>query len=176
MNWEKSDIKLTDSIDIDVNCIKMWGVNKYSEGTIEVSDTTIIWDTTYVNKSLDSKLYKVIELENIGWINCDRFIDFKEKTDLIVELKDSTITTCNIYLVFNEINSVLQNHYYSKNDKKYGNTFKNIPVGSSVNLIAISNHHGQLRSYRSKIKITEGLTRIIELKKCPESEIAELFN
>lgn len=176
MNWKKSDIQLTDNIDIDIICDELWGFTEDSEGIIIEEHDTTICDTTYINKSLDSKLYKVIRLENLGWINCDRFINVKEKTDLIVELKDTTITTCNIYIVFDEINSVMQNHYYSQNNKKHGNTFKNVPVGSSVNLIAISNHHGQLKSFRSRVQIKEGLTRIIELKKCSESEIAELFN
>jgi len=81
---------------------------------------------------------KTIALENtflkatkLGWINCDRFSEAENKTDLIVNIDRKY--NAEIRLVFKDINSIMST--YNINDKL---VIKSIPVGQKATLMAFS--------------------------------------
>ena len=56
------------------------------------------------------RLYPEIEFGNLEWINCDRFLEIENKTDLMVNfLPSDKIKTANIYLIFREGSFVCSN-------------------------------------------------------------------
>lgn len=114
---------------------------------------------------LADKLYAEIELSNLGWINCDRFLEIENKTDLIVNVPASEkINTANIYLIFKDINSVMQTYYIDENEKKNNNVFKNIPKGANVRLVAYTLKENKIFSYSSNMVIKENETLTLAMK------------
>ncbi len=75
-----------------------------------------------------------LKINQLGNINCDRFYDVKEKTDIIVKLSENEYDQIRVYAIFSDIKSVI-NGSYLPNDK--GNiTFCNLPQGKNVIYLA----------------------------------------
>jgi hypothetical protein len=72
----------------------------------------------------------ILKSGQLGWINCDRFYNVKEKTNLVIEV--DTAFSPTVRLVFKDINSVMSGYYTQ--DKKMG--IYNIPVGKKATIIA----------------------------------------
>lgn len=80
--------------------------------------------------ALDAYLLKSSEL---GWINCDRFYDSEEVTDMIVQV--DTALRPSVRLVFDNINAVMAGNY----DARSGQVrFTGIPVGERVRVVGYS--------------------------------------
>jgi hypothetical protein len=124
-----------------------------------------------------SKMYQAIELNQLGWINIDRFYEEKDKTDLriVFPAKDS-ITNAMVYLVFKDINSLVTLPYYAIDDKTYYQDFAGIPVGARTRLIAFTLRNGKPHSYTTDLTIRPGQTLIIPVKRTTEEKLGKLFN
>jgi hypothetical protein len=126
---------------------------------------------------LADKLYADIELSNLGWINCDRFLEIENKTDLIVNFSPSEkINTANIYLIFKDINSVMQTYCINDNEKFNNNTFKNIPIGANVRLVAYTLKENKIFTYSSNMKIKENETLTLAMKETNSNDFKTLIN
>jgi len=76
----------------------------------------------------------VLTSSKLGWINCDRFMDDPNRTELLVRNdKDYPMT---YRMVFKDINSVIQGYNYSA---KGAGKFENIPAGRNVTIMAFAN-------------------------------------
>lgn len=71
----------------------------------------------------------VTSINQLGWINCDRFINYPERYDLFVEMDDSST---NYFMIFNDIKSMIRP---SKDNGFF--VFKNIPKRLDVKLLGI---------------------------------------
>lgn len=124
----------------------------------------------------DKVVYKAVKLKQFGWINCDRFYDIPNKTNLqyVFSAKDS-IVSANVYLVFKDINSVMQSGYFSFRDKEYNSGFQNIPVGAKTQLIAFTIKNGKTYAYKSDLIIKANETVQLTVKETSQDQIAKLF-
>lgn len=126
--------------------------------------------------TLSDKVYKAIELQQFGWINCDRFYDIPNKTNLQYTFREKdSIVSAHVYLVFKDINSVMQSCYFSYSNKEYNSGFQNIPVGSKIQLIAISIKNGKPYTYKSDLTIKANETIQLTLKETNEDQFDRLF-
>ena len=83
------------------------------------------------------KTYKAIKLNKLGWINCDRFIhDNAPKTDIIVKVKNDTLTGARFYVIFDDINSVMSTPYWKSPSRHC--RFSGLPVGMNLKLVGLS--------------------------------------
>ena len=124
----------------------------------------------YKNKAiqqLDAKAldHYLLASTKLGWINCDRFWNTpEEKTDLLVKVKDPR--NAKVQLVFEDINSIMQGE--QKGDSLL---FKNIPLGRSIKVIAISYHEGKPTLSVTKTKVSKAA---LELNAFKEFSLDEL--
>lgn len=119
------------------------------------------------------KIYDEVELTNLGWINCDRFLEIENKTDLYVNFipKDS-VASANIYLVFKDINSVIQDYYYSDKSPQ----FENMPVGYKARLIAYTVKDEKVFAYSTNLTIAKGQKLTLDLKEISEKDFKKLIS
>lgn len=87
---------------------------------------------TIAIKELNKVDKMILKTAKLGWINCDRFYNFKNKTNLIIEM--DTAYKPIVRLVFKDINSIMPGHYTK--DKKI--ILNDIPVGQEATIIAFS--------------------------------------
>lgn len=123
------------------------------------------------------KVYSAVNISSLGWINCDRFLEIQSKTDLLVNFNPSdSISSANIYLVFKDINSVMQSYYFSYNGKTNNEGFKDIPVGYKVRLVAYTIKDEKVLSYASDITVKNKQTLTLAMKETNDSELKKLLN
>ena len=73
-------------------------------------------------------LYETVELKQLGWINCDAFAAFPNKTTLAVEFENKEETeSALVFLKFKKRNSLMQLCYYNGTINPAFNRFENIP-------------------------------------------------
>lgn len=98
-------------------------------------------------------LYEAIGLDRFGWINCDRFLDVREKTTVRIHFPPAdSISNARVHLVFNSINSMIQE------DLRPGHplVFEDIPVGYKVTVIAYTVQKGIVRACTETTTIAPG--------------------
>lgn len=123
------------------------------------------------NYILSQKIYNEIGITKLGWINCDRFLEVEDKTDLYASFnpKDS-IKNANVYLVFKDINSVIQVLYYADKSPQ----FENMPVGYKARLIAYTVKDEKVFAYSNDFTITKGQKLTLDLKEISEKDFKKL--
>jgi hypothetical protein len=92
------------------------------------------WFKNYLNFNLGVPVRKSGKINQLGNINCDRFYDVDEKTDVIVKLNEFDFDKIRVYVVFNKIKSVIPG-YYREGDMGTIK-FSNLPVGEDVVYLA----------------------------------------
>lgn len=190
LNWGKVDQKFENKPEQVVTNAPV--ESKPPRLTLEVNDVDAVFD--YVDegnekplskadkkkienqKKAEEKVYQAIELQQFGWINCDRFYDVPNKTNLYLAFnhRDTNLFVVNTYLVFKDINSVMS-EYYSPFVHKTTPIFENIPVGAKVKLISFSVENGKTYTYKSDLTIKTNEKIQINLKETTAEDVAKLF-
>ena len=128
------------------------------------------------NNEIKETLYKAVEIKKLGWINCDRFYEIKDKTNLGLAFnKGDNIESAVLFIVFKDINSVMKN-YFLQSDNIYSAEFKDIPVGQKVKLISITTKKNEIFTFQSDIIIEPNKTITINYKKSNLNNINSLFD
>lgn len=123
------------------------------------------------------RLYPEIEFGNLEWINVDKFLEVENKTDLMINFPPSEkINSANIYLIFRDINSVMQEYYFDENEEKTNTTFQNIPVAANVKLIAYTLKDNKIFTYSSNMTIKQNETLSLIMNETNEKDFKKLFN
>ena len=91
------------------------------------------------------------------------YVNFNEQDNVI---------NANIYLVFKDINSVIQAYYYADNLPQ----FENIPVGYKVRLIAYTVKNEKVFAYSTDLTIAKGQKLNLDLKEITEKDFKKLSN
>jgi hypothetical protein len=76
----------------------------------------------------------VLTSSKLGWINCDRFMDDPNRTELLVRNDKEYPMTYR--MVFKDINAIVKGYNYSANG---AGKFENIPAGRKVTIMAFAN-------------------------------------
>ncbi|MEZ4933325.1 MAG: hypothetical protein R2788_14545 [Saprospiraceae bacterium] len=92
--------------------------------------------------------FYIFSVGKLGWINCDRFIEFEEKVDLLVNMEESP--DMKLKLVFSEIDGILKPQL---KDGKY--LFKQVPTGQKATIVGIKNTRNELLAAIEEITIGE---------------------
>ena len=118
------------------------------------------WErNTWTERDRDDEILEkyIFNSSKFGWINCDRFVEFDDLTEIIANVND-TIDT-RVCMVFQSINSILN---YS--EKKNGYIFRNVPIGEQVSIIAFKLGKGKMFYAQENITIGKGRVSNLELK------------
>jgi len=105
-------------------------------------------------------------IKNLGWINCDRFSNYTNKTDFVINLPEG-VNADNFVsqLVFISIRSVLGGRLYQN---KIG--FLNIPVNMPVYIVGLGEKDGKVVSFLEKLTTGTGEVNISNFEETtPES-------
>ena len=158
MNWQKSNKKFEQTVysaraKSGTALMPQPPRLGYSEGNFnqgEEQDSTISPEVkvkNYKDRKISQKVYDEIGLTKLGWINCDRFLETELKTDLYVSFSpNDSVKYANVYLIFKDINSVIQADFYSDKSPQ----FDNLPIGYKTKIIAYTVKNEKIFAYRSE--------------------------
>jgi hypothetical protein len=102
----------------------------------------------YYDLYIKSQKTYSFRIKNLGWINCDRFSDYKDKSDFIINLPAGLKAVDFVsQLAFVNIRSVMPGKIFGN---KIG--FQNIPVNMPVYLVGLGEKDGKVVSFLEKLK------------------------
>jgi hypothetical protein len=139
-----------------------------------VSDSTYKvrgqWDIAEGGGKFEIPISYEFEIKNLGWINCDRFIEIVDKVDLEIELKTSNRAVG--YLVFADINSVM---WLTFNEKGIA-IVENLPSDYSADLIVIDKIDKTYMWTKQNLKIGAQSKVTLETRKINKEELKTELN
>jgi hypothetical protein len=123
-------------------------------------------------ESLSGRIYNEVSVQQFGWINCDRFLESSNLTNIACEFDPAdSISYAKVFLVFKSINSIMEERYaYDK-----GAAFMNVPAGLEGTLVAMAMKKGQLYTSRKDITIRKAQKVILSMKKSRDLGVGGLF-
>jgi hypothetical protein len=125
------------------------------------------------NYIVSQKVYDEIGISKLGWINCDRFWEVENTTELYASFNpQDSIENANVYLVFKDINSVIQAYYYSDKSPQ----FENMPVGYKARLIAYTVKDEKVFAFSTDLTITKGQKLTLNLKEISDKDFKKLIS
>lgn len=153
-----------------------------SEGDVLIYDTIV---KRKIKKETDqekqksetySKLYAAMEIQNLGWINCDRFYNIPDKTNISIKCNNTEpVPYASIYLIFDDINSIVQTHYGKTLSETSNPGFENIPVGAKARLVAFALKGDKMMAYETPITVKRNDQIALLLKEVSEEELKALL-
>ena len=158
MNWKQADQKFETPKPKQVSpkeyeTIIISGHGRYADTTtiamknISQEENNKMQQEAEQDAKISNKVYNPIAINQFGWINSDRlFKSDAPKTTLQFEIanKVEEVNYVNVYLVFKDIKSVMQSTYYFYDNKTEKNNFDNIPVGTTVQFLAVCYQHEKI--------------------------------
>lgn len=120
--------------------------------------------------TVEKKDYKSITLRvpQMGYINCDRFIDQPVRKNVLVKITNlNKATNVYSYLLFRSYNSLMQGYMTDSNSI----SFSNIPVGTKVYLIVIGNDGNETFYSEKEIVVDKEITTDVTLESMKKEEI-----
>jgi hypothetical protein len=121
--------------------------------------------------------YNPIKIKALDWINCDRFYNQKELTNLdyTIETTQDTLVA-KVLLVFKDINSFTSSLFIKSRKNLYNEGFNNLPLDANVRIIAVGIIDNQIFGFYKDMKIQEGLKLKIVLSPMTEEELNDKIN
>lgn len=160
---EKSDKKKEESeIDSIVDYLDNTDSKEVDRATIKADEETSL---------VHEKFYEQIELRKMGWINCDRFLEINNKTDLAVELEPNVnLQQVSLNLLFTEINSFLSPDF----DLGGRIVFQNLPTGYKARVFAFYVKERKVFVFSDNITIKKGQKLSIHFREIRENDFRQL--
>ena len=186
MNWLRTDIKFSGGD--DPSAISDLSEVEVDELSLENSDTIYddektrktkrkISQEVIKNRNASAKLYQAIELKQLGWINVDRFYELTDSRDLRFAFNPrDSVTSAMVYLIFEDINSVLTTTYFKVNDTILNNVFYRIPGNGAVKLVGVTIRNEEVFAFQELFNLESDSQIEFRLEKTSEERLADLFN
>lgn len=186
MNWQKTTETFKASQQQKPAAVDTVKVRKKSKSDVDAimdyvdsGDTTTTQEDreTMVKREKDykvsQKVYDEIGIAKLGWINCDKFLEAVNKTDLYVTFNpQDSVKYANVYVVFKDINSVIHDYYYPGNSPK----FKDMPVGYKAKLIAYTVKNEKVFAYSADLTIAKAQKLTVNLKEVNDKDFKKLID
>jgi hypothetical protein len=109
--------------------------------------------------------YYIFSVANLGWINCDRFLESEKTVDYLVKTPEKDT---KIKMVFKDIDGVLMANHI---DGKF--VFSKVPVGRQVTIVSIKNNDGQFLTAFQEVTISEKPLETIAFKETTLTELKQ---
>jgi hypothetical protein len=185
MNWLKTDVKLSKrdngSSIADLSPLMVENSSFEDMDTTHVDEKTLktrqkIKQERRKNRSVEEKLYQAIELEQLGWVNVDRFYEMTNNRDLLFAFNPrDSVTSAIIYMIFEDLNSVLTTTYFAVNDTVLNNAFRGIPSKGRVKLIGVVSRNGEIFASEQLLDLQSESQIEFRLEKTFEERLADIF-
>jgi hypothetical protein len=118
--------------------------------------------------------YETINVQQLGWINVDYFLNEKNISELYVQTT-SNIKAASITCMFKDIRSVMQETFFLESAGKKITSFENLPIGYRIKLIAVAVANNEPVVYTAEIKITKGQIINLDFKPTNKEELKSVF-
>jgi hypothetical protein len=120
------------------------------------------------------KYYQPAAISTLGWINCDRFYQYREQTQVELELPVTFISNkVQFFIIFKSFNGLL--NYRIDSAGPDNNMIYNLPVGEQVTLLGFSKINGNILHCREEFVISKNKPVRLNFKHILPEEMKKMF-
>jgi len=120
------------------------------------------------------KYYAPSDVKKLGWINCDRFYDNPQNTEVPVELpitfNDPVI---EYFIIYRSFNGLISGRLGKVDKQRY--VLSNLQAGEPVTLIAFTKNNGQVFECREDFTVGRNKPLKLEFKNISAEEMSKMF-
>lgn len=135
------------------------------------------WERQNKENSLAGRLekyYAPSSVTKLGWINCDRFNDDQEKTEVQLDLPITfTHPQIEYFIIYKSFNGLMNGKLNSTGNQKY--VLSNLPVGQAVTVLAFTKNNGQLYQCKEDFVIAKNQSLKLGFKNISAAEMNTIF-
>ncbi len=166
VDWETATASISDNITSEINVNQNNWIRNENRNNLNFRGNRA-WNLNRdrgldIDKEAVENMNKmdsyVLNSTKLGWINCDRFYDVENKSNLTVDI-DKKMKPA-VRLIFKDIKSIMPGYYSGEKI-----VFSNIPVGQRATLIAFSIKDDQPYFTSKEVVITENGIEELSLAK-----------
>lgn len=131
------------------------------------------WHPTSIAGQLQ-KYYAPSGILKLGWVNCDWYYRFKERTDVDLDIP-ITMNNSRIeyFLIYRSFNGLINNRIDFKQDVKV--VLKDLPVGESITLVAFTKNKGVIYQGKEAFIVEKNKTIPVGFKTISKEELSKIF-
>lgn len=120
--------------------------------------------------------YEPVELEQLGWINCDRFYNYPDGVvpQYTLDIKGKIPSEVGVYVIYKTINGVMSNKIATNGQVK--NTVRQqLPLDAEVDFLVYSKVDKQFLQSKYTARITKDMVIPVEFKPVPDEQVKKVF-
>ena len=120
------------------------------------------------------KYYAPSGILKLGWVNCDWYYKFKEKTDVDLDIP-ITLNNSRIeyFLIYKTFNGLVNKRVDFNQDTKV--VLSDLPVGESITLIAYAKSKGLIYQGKESFVVEKNKTVPVNFKTISKEELGKIF-
>jgi hypothetical protein len=120
--------------------------------------------------------YEPVELEQLGWINCDRFYNYPDGVvpEYTIDIKGTVPSEIGVYVICKNINGFMSNKI-STNGQSKKTISQQLPLNSEVEFLVYSKIDKQFLQSKYTAWITKGMIIPVDLKPVPDGQVKKVF-
>jgi hypothetical protein len=120
--------------------------------------------------------YEPVELEQLGWINCDRFYNYPDGVapEYTIDIKGTVPPEIGVYVICKNINGVMSNKIFTNGQSKK-NILQQLPLNSEVEFLVYSKIGKQFLQSKYTARVTNGMVIPVDLKPVPDGQVKKMF-
>ncbi len=130
------------------------------------------WRQGTAAQRLTDRIYETMQLQQLGWINCDRF--FRQPMVALNAALDTAVhlQVAQAYLLFDELNSVMSFNLDPSAGKQ---KLAEVPAGRGLRIVAIGWAGKQPYVSTQHLSVGAGTTVVLQMQPTTEAEITRLI-
>lgn len=121
---------------------------------------------------IDSKIYKVMQLNKLGWINCDEFYNRATESFVINYENKDELTFVKSYILFKNINSVMD--LFTDSNTKLSNAI-HLPINQKIKIVSFSFKNDKFYFGEKEVTLIKDKLIEITFKEVSEQELNKLI-
>lgn len=125
------------------------------------------------NLVLAATLYDQIQVSQLGWINCDRFLNQQNIIDLAYKMGEGeSVKAAKVFVVFRDINSIMEGVFTAGGESNF---VRRIPSGATVTAVALSIRDKKVLLSKVTTKTNAAEPIVFNMREASENELKNLF-
>jgi hypothetical protein len=120
--------------------------------------------------------YEPVELDQLGWINCDRFYNYPEGVvpEYTIDINGTVPSEIGVYIICKNINGVMSNKILTDGQSK--NIIRQqLPLNTEVEFLVYSKIDKQFLQSKFIARITKDMIIPVDLKPVPDGQVKKVF-
>jgi hypothetical protein len=116
--------------------------------------------------------YEPVELEQLGWINCDRFYDYPDGTvpQYTLDIKGDVPPMVGVYMIYKNINGVMGTKAVT-GGKNVITILQQLPLNAEVELLVYSKINNQFVQCKAKARVSKNMVIPVTFRPVPAGQV-----